>query len=131
MIWNVYIENFNTKKIEVYNIFDHASFKHNILQEYSICKSKEVFFDKLKRELTYYFWCKCEWEMVITDWPTHITVDEIEDLNDELSRYESRWHRKPYSLNVDLPIQKKISVYDQVMLNWDIFAEYVWNELSQ
>ena len=131
MIWNVYVENFNGKKIEVYNIFEHASFKHNIIKEFSICPSKEIFFDKLRRELMYYFGYKCEWEMVITDWPTHITVDEIDELNEELSRYESRWHRKPYSLSVDLPIQKKVSVYDQVMLNWDIFCEYVWNELNQ
>ena len=79
----------------------------------------------------YYFWSKCEWEVVITDWPTHITVEEIEELNEELSRYEARWHRKPYSLNVGLPVQKKVSVYDQVMMNWDIFVEYVWNELSK
>ena len=131
MKWNVFRENANTRQVEVYNIFDHASFKHNILQEYSICPSKEAFIDKLRRELMYYFWSKCEWEIVITDWPTHITVEEIEELNEELSRYEARWHRKPYSLNVGLPVQKKVSVYDQVMMNWDIFVEYVWNELSK
>ena len=131
MQWNVFRENANTRQVEVYNIFDHTSFKHNILQEYSICPSKAIFVDKLRRELMHYFWSKCEWEVVITDWPTHITVEEIEELNDELSRYESRWHRKPYSLNVDLPVQKKISVYDQVMMNWDIVVEYVWNELSK
>lgn len=131
MIWHVYRENVNTKRIEIYNIFEHTSFRKDVEEAYATCKTKDEFVEQLKRTLMYYFWSKCEWEVIITDWPTHITVEEIEELNDELSRYESRWHRKPYLLNIDLPVQKKISVYDQVMLNWDIFCEYVWKELNQ
>ena len=38
MIWNVYRENRNTRKIEVYNIFDHASFKADIQEAMQLVK---------------------------------------------------------------------------------------------
>ena len=43
----------------------------------------------------YHFWSKCEWEIIITDWPTSGKVEE------------------------------KIDAFDQVMLNWPIFCAYI------
>ena len=44
----------------------------------------------------YYYWAKCEWEVIVSDWPTSGKVEA------------------------------KIDVYNQVMLNWDKFADYTW-----
>lgn len=98
--WNVYRFNINKQKIEVFNIFDHYSFKEYVkkaLIEYEYCK--EDFIKQLKSELCYYFGGKSEYEVIITCW----VGGDREKVN------------------------QKIDIYDQVMMNWDKFVDYVWN----
>ena len=49
-------------------------------------------------EVMYYFWAKCEWEVLITPW---VGGKGVED--------------------------KKVDVCWQIMNNWDVFVDYVWN----
>lgn len=99
LIWNVYIEDFNNRCIKTYNIFDHRGFKEDLLKIYNEYKdNKDEFLIKLQKSLQYYYWSKCEWEIILSDWPPS------KKFNDE-----------------------KVSVYDQLVLNWDVFTEYVWN----
>lgn len=103
-IWNVYVYNINSGKIETYNIFNHGTFNMYCRKAIEESKTKEEFAEQLKSELRYYFWSKCEWEIEIVDW---------------------------------LGAQKqglKTDVYKQVMLNFDVFVDYVWgfkNEKSE
>ena len=46
----------------------------------------------------YYFWSKAEWEIILSPWCGGRDTKDI-----------------------------KIDVYDQVMNNWDIFVDYVFN----
>lgn len=105
MKWNVYYYNINKRRIETYNIFDHSGFTYYIRQaakEAIKTEDIELFTDKLKRELQYYFWSKAEWEVIISPWLGLRDSEEI-----------------------------KIDVYDQIMLNWNVFARYVWNNKEQ
>ena len=107
-VWNVYIFNINRQKMEVYNIFDHASFCHNVEATLAFCDTKEDFAEKLNEipegneielhNLLYYFWAKAEWEIVIKPW-----VGGREG------------------------VENKIDVYSQVKNNWDIFLDYCWS----
>ena len=56
MIWNVYRENANTRKIEVYNVFNHASFSNDIKEAYLTCETRAEFDEKLRKSLMYYFY---------------------------------------------------------------------------
>lgn len=138
--WNVYVENFNRREIEVYDIFSHQGFYKSLIKMKKDYKAflkenavdgnmeansikrykKEVFTEKLRQELLYYFWGKCEWETVITSWPPYISREELNRLNTDNSKF---------ALNVYLFVADKISAYDQVMLNFDTFVEYVWERL--
>lgn len=95
--WNAYIANFNRKTIESYNVFNHFRFyedcKKNAKKN---AKDYEAFCNQLKRDLQYYFWSRCEWEIIISDWPTSGRCDE------------------------------KVDVYDQISLNLEHFCRYVW-----
>lgn len=102
MEWNVYVEDINRREIKTYNIFDHSSFREEIKSIYSKCKDKKEFAEKVKKCTMYYFWCKCEWEIVISGFPSCKIVSE-----------------------------KKVDVYSQVMMNFEIFIEYVWDCLSK
>lgn len=99
LTWNVYVGNFNARKIERHNVFDHWKFREDCIENRKKNgKDREAFAERLKRDLMYYYWSKCEWEVIVSHWPSG------ENFRDE-----------------------KIDVYDQVRLNWDHFADYVWN----
>jgi len=99
MVWNVYVENFNAKQMEPYNIFKHYSFNEGVKKAYKRYKNDfDAFAEEIKKELQYYFWSKCEWEIILSDWPPSDRFKPV-----------------------------KVSVYDQVMLNWDVFIQYVWD----
>lgn len=126
MEWNVFYYDFNRKKIEVYNIFDHCAFRKYISQHLKKCLNKEEFAEKLKVELRYYFWIKCEWEVALTSWPPHIKADELSRLNNERDKILKDQNKELYCLGVNIDNCKRIDVYDQVMNNWAIFLDYVW-----
>ena len=94
--WNVYIYNINNGKIEIYNIFKHVTFKKYYEKALAESATKEEFAEQLKNELRYYFWSKCEWEIEIVDWLGH----------------------QKNGLKTD--------VFEQIMLNFDRFVDYVW-----
>ena len=58
--------------------------------------SKDEFADGLKKYLMYYFWSKCQYEIILSPWTGR--ADDI-----------------------------KIDVYDQIMMNFDRFVDYVWS----
>ena len=68
--WKVLVTGFNDKEIREYNVFDHFRFlddcKKNARKN---SKDYDKFCDQLRKDLMYYFWSKCEWEIVVTDWP--------------------------------------------------------------
>ena len=130
MEWNVYYYNINRNKIETFNIFNHYSLVKYIQKSIQECEDKDEFAEKVKSELQYYFWSKCEWEVIITDWPTHISIDEFDRIKSEIQKYENWRGHKPYSTGVNLPVAEKIDVYDQVKLNWSAFVDYTWHTLK-
>jgi hypothetical protein len=100
-VWNVYAEDINAKEIKIYNIFDHSSFRKDCVKVLDEVFSKDDYNiedlkSKILKEVMYYFWAKAEWEVLIVDW-------------------------------TDCPnnIEKKVSVYDQVLLNFDAFLNYI------
>ena len=99
LTWNVYVGDFNSRVIERHNVFDHWKFREDCIENRKKNgKNREAFVERLKRDLMYYYWSKCEWEVIVSHWPSG------KNFRDE-----------------------KIDVYDQVRLNWDHFADYVWN----
>ena len=103
MKWNVYYYNINRRKIEMYNIFEHGGFVGYVKRHLRGCEDKDEFEEKLHSELHYYFWAKAEWEVIISPW---VDGDREKDA-------------------------VKIDVYSQVMSNWDIFIDYVWNNKKE
>ena len=64
--WNVLRVNINTKRIEIYNIFDHYHFRKDCdsLGEHV---NEPYFKTAIKDYLMYYFWSKYEWEIFIQE----------------------------------------------------------------
>ena len=86
-------------------------------------------------ELRYYFWCKCEWELIIeitedshiflSPWcgcrdPENVKINVTDDSTLDWKTFADK-HIIRQIIN-----KAKIDIYDQVMINWDKFVEYVW-----
>lgn len=106
LVWNVYRYNINSREIIVYNIFDHWGFRKEILDFYKNTPiiTKESLEKKLKSSMMYYFWSRCEWEIILSEWPP-----------------------APPERKTEI----KIDVFDQVQLNWDVFVNYIYTHLSE
>lgn len=136
--WNVIHHNFNSDKIENYDLFYHRTFADYIKKhrkKFKTTNDKIGFAERLKREMMYYFWSKCEWEVIITKKNDRIVItpwivrneDVVLDVTDDTSFdwkgfYDVMVSRKGYQNG-----SVKIDVYDQVEYQWDEFVEYCWN----
>lgn len=125
--WNVYREDFNNKEIKVFNIFNHGRFDEDVKKDLKECKTKEEFSENLKKNLRYYYWSKAEWEVVITSWTPHIDEKELHRLNEDYETHYKKYGKYPYNIHVEPNVFEKIDVYSQVMLNYNVFLDYLWN----
>lgn len=105
MQYNVFMEDFNGKKIVVFNIFSHGRFREDCRKNAKKYKDdREKFLEEVRRDLKYYFWSKAEYEVVLT------------------TLINSPHH--PFK-------EEKIDIYDQVMLNWEVFSNYIWEHRTE
>lgn len=105
LTWNVYVGDPNSKEIKVHNIFNHTGFMYDCGQaakKYLKDHDLEELIKRIKHSLMYYYWAKCEWEIIIDHWPSSEKLKS-----------------------------KKVSAYDQIMLNWDHFIDYILNNLEE
>lgn len=131
MKWNVLRHDINARRIKEYDIFKHSSFANEVAELSNQDLTKEDFTQKLERTLQYYFWSKSEHEVAITSWPPFIDAKELDRISVEYQHHNQLWGRYPYKLNVRLDVSEKIDIYDQVMLNFDVFVDYVWNQVKK
>lgn len=101
--WFVFVEDINSKRIKVYNIFEHKDFMEDCDDAWKdYINDEHRDFSKFKKDiesnLMYYFWSKCEWEIVLSDFPPSDSFQK-----------------------------KKIDVYQQVKINWDKFIDYLFS----
>lgn len=66
--WYVYYHDSNKQKIIKWNIFNHSSFKNEVDVLLKEKIDKDDFSEKLKREVMYYFWSKCKYEIILSPW---------------------------------------------------------------
>ena len=100
--WFVFVEDINRKRIKVYNIFEHKDFVEDCDGAWENYKNEHHDFLKFQEDidsiLMYYFWCKCEWEIILSNFPPSDSFQK-----------------------------KKIDVYQQVKMNWDKFIDYIFS----
>lgn len=97
MKWYVYYHNMNRKEISKFDIFKHTSFEEDVKKHLKTSTDLAVFKEKLESSLRYWFWCKSEYEVLISAWCGGNGEETI-----------------------------KVDIFSQVMLNFDVFAEYCW-----
>ncbi len=97
--WNVMTFDHNANRFESYNILS-PYFVDAIKKDTKKAVGRDAFAEEVKTLCMRRFWSKFEWELVLTEWTGR-----------------------------DNPVQKKVDVYDQLVLNWDRFIDYLWANL--
>lgn len=127
MIWNVYREDFCTRDIIVYNVFNHGSFNDSVKKLMKKKLSKDDFAEALRKEVGYYFWCRSEYEITVCSSPTYVENDSVEKLIDERDKFKRDNGKYPCVSYVKLKSAQKIDISDQLHLNWEAFVDYVYS----
>ena len=97
--WNVFVHDINKRQMKIFNVFNHGRYRQEIIEllnrrdDYTL----EEFKEKVKSSTMYYYWCKCEWEILIAPW--------VGDFDNE---------------------SVKIDVYKQLEMNWNHYIKYLW-----
>lgn len=97
--WNVIYFDINKKAFTVYNVLSDRIIKE-IVDRTKKITNRDLFAEEVRHIIMYYFWSKCEWEIVLQEWTGASKKEEI-----------------------------KVDVYDQLTLNWNRFIDYLWNNL--
>lgn len=103
LTYNVYLHDFNSGEFRSYNVLNHGRLIPELKKLFKECgDDKAAFEEGLKSVCMYCFWGKCEYEIILSAWPP------AERFKDE-----------------------KVSAYDQLMLNWPVFVDYIWNHKTE
>ena len=112
--WFVFRYDINTNCIEQYDVFSHRKFAEEVMQALQQQHEYGVFSEKMKSIVMYYFWCKCEYEVVITSFPPYINANALV-------------HKNNTRMYVSLDCEEKIDIFQQLRMNWEQFVSYVWS----
>lgn len=138
LVWNVIHESINRGNIEQWNVFNHGGFMKDVIKAFDKYKNdKEEFLNRVKSSAMYYYWSKCEWEvvlsnedgrMVVTPWiGSHdIRLDVTDDENFDWSGFYNKMTERYVAKDASV----KIDVYDQLMFMWEEFTDYLWYSLN-
>ena len=97
--WNVFVHDVNKRQMKIFNVFTHGRYRQEIIKllnhrdDYTL----EEFKEKVKSSTMYYYWCKCEWEILIAPLVGDFDKESV-----------------------------KIDVYTQLEMNWDHYIKYLW-----
>lgn len=112
--WNVFAEDINANQIKIINIFKNGSYtfiqdllKH--AKEYkkmikcgvSIEEANTKFEEEVMASLMHSYWCRCEWEIIISSWPPTPKIPEV-----------------------------KVDIYTQIRMNKDKFIKYLIDNID-
>lgn len=143
LCWNVYVSSFNDSEITTMNIFNHGSFYNDCVKaKKKFNEDRDAFAEQVRRSLMYYFWSKCEWEVILQHWPSGeyynmrkvFTTEEMyHDLKypeDKLLGSDRRFEVRVFPEHNRFR-DKKIDVYEQVMNNWNVFIDWLWEHRKE
>lgn len=95
--WNTIL--YNNGKLEYFNIFRNILFREAIEEIFRISEqSREVIEDQVKRKAQWQFWSRCEYEVIISEWPPNPKDNDY-----------------------------KLDVFEQLEANWERFIDYIYD----
>lgn len=123
LTWKVLYHNINTKEIEYYDIFKGGWLEKVAREIMNTASNFEEWKESFQKKLMYQFWSRAEYEIIVTSWPSSISAEELDRMNQEIKNH----YKTSKLININLSVAEKIDIYSQIMANWEPFTYYVWN----
>ena len=127
--WKVFWEDFNKREIVYYDIFKNGYWEEKAKE----LKKKHPNFGQwttaFRIQLMSQYWSRSEYEVIITSWPPYIETKELDRLCQEREEREKVWGSKILRINPRLTTTRKIDIFEQLDMNWEVFTNYVWNNI--
>lgn len=126
--YKVYCE--NQGRIEPYDIFESEYWEREAIAAKKETNSREEWKEDFRLRLMAQYWSRCEYELLLVEWPACVPISAIDEIQQEIEDYEKKYGHKLYRVTIPLPKStEKIDIYDQLMLNKEIFFDYVWKNI--
>lgn len=129
LTWKVIMEELDSRKIIFYDLFASGHWEQVARKIKEDSVTREEWEKRFRLRLQSQYWARCEYEVVVTSWPPYIKVGDIQKLQDEVADREKAWGSKPLKVNITPTVQRKIDIFEQLDMNWSVFADYVWNNI--
>jgi len=115
-----------------FNLFSfHYRFLLDLLKANATCEDDFInFAESVRRSLQHNFWRKAEYESTIGCWPIYVDLKTLDSMNEERKEHLDRYGSEPRVVQVPAKEAYKVDIYTQIMLNWDRFIEYLWDNRS-
>lgn len=135
MSWKVKNYCVNSNKIWDYDVLEYR--EDQIKKFKKKCTTKEEFAEKMRREMMWQYWSRCEYEVIIeidennrvwlSPWvgcrnPESVKIDVTDDESFDWHAFAKHHIGKQIYKN-----EAKIDIYDQLQWKWSDFIDYCWN----
>ena len=127
--WNVFFEDFNSKQIVNRDIFKGGKLEEFCVNLKKSTLTKQQFAEELRKELMYHYWARSEYEIVLTSWPPYIKTEDVYELAHDIQENKEQYNTTPVRVCVNPTVARKVDIYEQIQMNWDVFVDYVYNNV--
>ena len=128
MKWNVVFEDYETGKLKLFNVFDDVGFRLDVEKIMKQKYDKEQFLYKLDCTAWFHSGAKIEWELFYYRSPILIKPEEMKRIADEHQKRLESEENALDDFGVHPKNWHKIDVNQQLHVNWEYFANYLWEE---
>lgn len=132
--WKVKNYSINDNKLWDYDVL---KYREDLIKKLKKkCATKEEFAEKMRREMCWQYWSRCEYEVIIEidddnriwlkPWvgcknPDEVKIDVTDDENFDWRGFAEKHIGKQIYKN-----KAKIDIFDQLQWKWDEFIDYLW-----
>lgn len=128
LVWNVMFEDWN-QGIGYINVFNcNWPFKESVYKAYKKYKND---FDKFSKavhsSLMCEYWARSQYEIIVAPWPCRLSEEEVERLSQDIEKQKKTYPDAVYhSAYPRIERAIKVDIYSQIMMNWEVFINYLW-----
>lgn len=131
LVWNVIAEDSNGG-IGFVNALDYnwpvRAYIYRAYRETSKSEDFDSFAKQVQMAIQHEYWARSEYEIIVTEWPTSFTEEELDRMKGEIAEHKKQYPDSKYARAYPrFDKAEKIDVYDQIMMNWDAFINYLWD----
>lgn len=104
--FNVLIWDYNRKQVISYNVIPYFCMEYDRCKKEDRPKTREEWREFVKRKGMYQYWARCEYEIIISQWPPRVTKDGKREA------------------------EVKIDVWQQIEMNLDVVVDILMKHKS-